>query len=216
MFTGLIEECGQISKLNRSGNGTQLTIESNLPVDELQIGDSVAVNGACLTVVAKSKRSFTADMSPETFERTTFRNLVQGSRVNLERALRVGDRLGGHIVTGHVDTVGIVQSIRNEHNARIIEVEVPSDYIRYFVPKGSVAIDGISLTVNTIEKNLFSVSIIPHTLAATTLVDCQQGHSVNIETDILGKYVERFLDVGNRTGKDSKMSSEFLAKHGFM
>mgnify|MGYP001246035277 CR=1 FL=1 len=216
MFTGLVEDCGTISQLVRTSSEARLTINTALPTAELQLGDSVAVNGACLTVIAKDEKSFTVDMSPETFDRTTFSDLQSGSRVNLERALRVGDRLGGHIVTGHIDTVGSVVSVKQEQNAVVITFEIDDAYVRYFVAKGSVAIDGISLTVNTVEKNRFSVSIIPHTLQATTLDSCKSGRRVNIETDILGKYVERFITSGKSDGESSKLSGEFLAKHGFM
>lgn len=216
MFTGLIEDCGSISKLTRTGTEARLTVITSLPTDELQIGDSVAVNGACLTVVTKDRSTFTVDMSPETFDRTTFTNRPIGSSVNLERALRVGDRLGGHIVTGHIDTVGIIQSVRQEQNAIIITIEIPGEFSRYLIPKGSVAIDGISLTINDSETGLFSVSIIPHTLSATTLVNCKSGDRVNIETDILGKYVERLLGSLGGKNETSAVTSDFLAKHGFM
>ncbi|PLX98947.1 MAG: riboflavin synthase [Desulfuromonas sp.] len=216
MFTGLVEDCGLIKSLNQSGTGVRLTVESSLPTGELSIGDSVAVNGACLTVVEKDAKTFTVDMSPETFERTTFSKLTSGHRLNLERALRVGDRLGGHIVTGHIDCVGMVDSVRREQNAVVIMLTVPDDYARYLVAKGSVAIDGISLTINTVDNSSFSVSIIPHTLSATTLVDCQPGRLVNIETDILGKYIERLLGQGSGAGERSNLTSDFLAKHGFM
>jgi len=216
MFTGLIEDFGTIKKLTRTNSEARLTVETALPTAELEIGDSVAVNGACLTIIEKDRSSFTVDMSPETFDRTTFCDMTINRCVNLERALRVGDRLGGHVVTGHIDTVGTVKSVGQQKNAVVIEVELPSDYSRYLVPKGSVAIDGISLTVNTAESDIFSVSIIPHTLKATTLVDVKVGDRINIETDILGKYVERLLGLEAVTGKSSKLTSDFLAKHGFM
>lgn len=216
MFTGLIEDCGTISKLTRTSTEAKLVVTSGLPLNEIAIGDSVSVNGACLTVVAKSVSTFTVDMSPETFDRTTFSSLGTGSRVNLERALRVGDRLGGHFVTGHVDTVGTVRSAARRDNALIIEMTVPSEYERYLVPKGSVAIDGISLTVNDAEGDRFTVSIIPHTLTSTTLVDCKAGDRVNIETDLLGKYIERMLGLKGGASEASELTGEFLAKHGFM
>ena len=216
MFTGLIEDCGIIKSLVRTHNEARLTVATGIATAELNIGDSVAVNGACLTVIAKDDSSFTVDMSPETFERTTFHSFGRGQRVNLERALRVGDRLGGHIVTGHVDTVGTVTSVDKKQNAVIIAVEVPPEYSRHLVAKGSVAIDGISLTVNEVTSSSFSVSIIPHTLGATTLADSRKGGRVNIETDILGKYVERLLGLSNGEGKPAKLTSELLAKHGFM
>ncbi len=217
MFTGLIEDCGNITSLTRTATEARLTVEtSSLSTQELKIGDSVAVNGACLTVIAKDSKTFTVDMSPETFAKTTFSNLKNNSKVNLERALRVGDRLGGHIVTGHVDVVATVRNVTREQNAVIISMEIANAYARYLVPKGSVTIDGISLTVNGVDENSFSVSIIPHTLSATTLADVQAGDRVNIETDILGKYVERLLGLERGAGNSSKLTSDFLAKHGFM
>lgn len=216
MFTGLVESCGRVQTLTRTATEARLTVLTSLPTEELKLGDSVSVNGACLTVVAKDKTTFTVDMSPETFERTTFNSMPREGRVNLERALRVGDRLGGHIVTGHIDTVGTVLSVEKHQNAVVIEIEVPAEYARYLVAKGSVAIDGISLTINAAESNKFSVSIIPHTLKETTLAECKSGDQVNIETDILGKYVERLLGVEKGPDRSSKLTSEFLAKHGFM
>ncbi len=216
MFTGLVEDCGTVKSLTRTPVEARLTVGTGIPTVELSIGDSVAVNGACLTVIAKDESSFTVDMSPETFERTTFKTIGRGQRVNLERALRVGDRLGGHIVTGHIDTVGTVSGVEKRQNAVIISINVPVAYARYLVAKGSVAIDGISLTVNEVLTESFSVSIIPHTLAATTLADCREGAKVNIETDILGKYIERLLGASHGEGKPSQLTSEFLAKHGFM
>jgi len=216
MFTGLVEDCGSVKSLSRAGTEARLTVATGLPTDELQIGDSVSVNGACLTVIAKDKSAFTVDMSPETFDRTTFRSMSVNNPVNLERALRIGDRLGGHIVTGHIDTVGTIQNVEKQMNAVIIKIELPVEYSRYLVPKGSVAIDGISLTVNDVQATMFTVSIIPHTLAATSLADCKSGDHVNIETDILGKYVERLLGMQNGSEKTSQLTSDFLAKHGFM
>jgi riboflavin synthase len=216
MFTGLVEAYGTVKSLTRTHNEARLTVASDLPTAELAIGDSVSVNGACLTVIAKDNSSFTVDMSPETFDRTTFKTVGIDRKVNLERALRVGDRLGGHIVTGHIDTVGTVAAVDKQQNAIIVRVEIPPEHGRYIVPKGSVAIDGISLTVNEAEAGFFSVSIIPHTLASTTLADCRKGDLVNIETDILGKYIERLLGINRGDEKPSQMTSDFLAKHGFM
>jgi riboflavin synthase len=216
MFTGLVEDCGSVKSLTRTQTEARLTVTTKLSTSELAIGDSVSVNGACLTVISKDDSGFTVDMSPETFEKTTFKSLDKDNKVNLERALRVGDRLGGHIVTGHIDAVGTVVSVEKKQNAIILKVSVPSECSRYLVPKGSVAIDGISLTVNEVLDDYFSVSIIPHTLGATTLVDCKKGDQVNIETDILGKYVERLLGTKTDDKKTSPLSSEFLAKHGFM
>lgn len=216
MFTGLIEDCGTIRQLTRTSGAARLTVTTGLPTAELAIGDSVAVSGACLTVIAKDQSTFTVDMSPETFDRTTFANLPINSKVNLERALRVGDRLGGHMVTGHIDTVGTVLSVNHDQNAVVISIEISKDYARYLVPKGSVTIDGISLTINDVSAGTFSVSIIPHTLTATTLADCKTGVRVNIETDILGKYVERLLGYVGKSDESSSLTGEFLAKHGFI
>jgi riboflavin synthase len=216
MFTGLVESCGRVQTLTRTATEARLTVATSIPTDELQLGDSVSVNGACLTVVAKDSTTFTVDMSPETFERTTFKSMPKEGRVNLERALRVGDRLGGHIVTGHIDVVGTVLGVKKSQNAVVVEIEVPTEYSRYIIAKGSVAIDGISLTINDVKSNQFSVSIIPHTLKETTLTECKSGVQVNIETDILGKYVERLLGVEKGSGQSSKLTSDFLAKHGFM
>lgn len=214
MFTGLIEDRGSLKSIERTSTSAVVTVRTSLPVDTLSLGDSVAVNGVCLTVVAKGPHSFSADVSPETFSRTTLNALQPESPVNLERALRVGDRLGGHIVTGHVDAVGTVKKVTATQNAVLIEIEVPDAAGRYLIEKGSVAVDGISLTINSVAGNSFQLSIIPHTLEMTTLKQLRPGIRVNIETDIIGKYVERLMN--HKPEKQSTLSSELLAKHGFM
>lgn len=215
MFTGLVESCGRIKSMNRSGNGAVVTVSTTIPLAEMALGESIAVNGACLTVTELDSGSFCADVSPESLDKTTLGDLQAGDMVNLERALRLGDRFGGHIVTGHIDGVGEIVDVRRKANAVLLTVSAPSELARYLVAKGSICIDGISLTVNSVQESVFSVSIIPHTLEATTLNECRPGRKVNLETDILGKYVERMLGFIPGQG-ESNVTREFLAKHGFM
>lgn len=214
MFTGLVEDCGTLKNVARTSTSAVITLGTSLPTDSMSIGDSIAVNGACLTVVTIGPDFFSADVSPETFSCTTLEQLKPGSRVNIERALRVGDRLGGHIVTGHVDAIGTVLGLTPTQNAIEIEIEVPSAVSRYLVEKGSVTVDGISLTVNRVTGDTFQLSIIPHTFDVTTLKQLRPGSQVNIETDILGKYVEKLMV--KTPEKRSELSSEILAKHGFL
>lgn len=219
MFTGLIETVGSVRGLRRERESATLTVACTLPDNEYVIGESIAVNGACLTVVAHGGGTFQADVSPETLTCTTLGTLQPGSLVNLERALRLGDRLGGHIVSGHVDTVATLTERRSDGNAVRLTFTLAAEHNRFLVSKGSVAIDGISLTVNSITDETFSVAIIPHTLERTTLAGIRVGSRVNIETDILARYVERLLP-GHRTGDHAApartVSLDFLAKHGFL
>lgn len=217
MFTGLIETVGSVRTLKRVGGGGRLSIAASLSARELQLGESIAVNGACLTVVEFGEGYFVADVSPETLERTTLTTLAPRSKVNLERALRLGDRLGGHLVSGHIDAVAEVVERRQDANAIRFTFRLPNEFLSYLVEKGSVAIDGISLTVNQVGTEVFSVAIIPHTLEQTTLADLQTGGRVNVEVDILAKYVERLL--GTRVTPPPKRSGvdlDLLAKHGFV
>jgi len=216
MFTGLIEDLGRVAELSNRGDQVRLTVKTALPMNELATGDSVAVNGICLTVVAHGQGQFSADVSPETLQRSTLRQLKTGSEVNLERALRLSDRLGGHLVSGHIDTVGEILHREQDRNAVRFQVALPEHYQRYVVEKGSVAIDGVSLTVNSLDAAGFSVAVIPHSLAMTTLKNCQPGSLVNIETDLLGKYVERLFQRSDKSPQGGSLSLEFLAKHGFM
>ncbi len=216
MFTGLIEDVGSVRNLAREGAAARLTVATGLPLESIVLGDSVAVNGACLTVVAKGGGELTFDASPETLERTTLGTLGSGAPVNLERALRLGDRLGGHIVTGHVDFIAHVSERRETSGNIVFGFRIPGQFARYLVAKGSVTIDGISLTVNTVSDDGFSVNIIPHTAAKTTLNGMRPGGRVNIETDILGKYVERLLAFGSAGQKEGGLTLELLAKSGFL
>lgn len=213
MFTGLIEGEGTLLSLTRRGEGGELAIGSSLPHGEISRGDSIAVNGVCLTVTGITTAALSFDVSPETFMRSTFPVLRQGDRVNLERALRLGDRLGGHIVTGHIDCCATLTHMRQISGSHLLWFTLPADHARHIVEKGSVAINGISLTVNDVTAEGFSVTIIPHTFANTTLRHMRQGDRVNIETDILGKYVERLL-APRRGGSGLNMGT--LAEHGFL
>lgn len=216
MFTGLIEDLGHLRDLRRGTAGARLTVATSLPMAELTIGESIAVNGACLTVTDFGGGAFSADVSAETLERSTLGALAAGAVVNLERALRLSDRLGGHLVTGHVDTVATVASRHREGNAERFTFRLAPAYLRYLVEKGSVAIDGISLTVNAVGADVFTVAVIPHTLAVTTLKGCRPGDRVNIETDLIGKYLERLLRPAGEGGGPPPVDLQFLAKHGFL
>jgi riboflavin synthase len=197
MFTGIIEEIGTMRRVAESGPSLELTIEAAKVLEDIRIGDSIAVNGVCLTVTRYDSRTFTADVMPETYRMTTLSELKPGGKVNLERAMQAGGRYGGHIVQGHIDGVGVIRSRVKEHNAVVFTVEpVDLRQLKYIVPRGSIAIDGISLTVVRADDRTFTVSIIPHTLAETVLADKHPGDRVNLETDILGRYIERLLQFG--------------------
>ena len=193
MFTGLIEDIGRIASLRLQNGAAALTVETKLPVRSMALGASVAVNGACLTVVKKLKGAFTIDVSPETLARTNLERLSVGSLVNLEQPMRLQERLGGHLVTGHVDGVGTVASIRRQGEFTIFSFRLPARLGALVVAKGSVAVDGISLTVNDCRRDGFSVAIIPFTFGHTNLQGRRVGDKVNIETDLIGKYVHSFL-----------------------
>ena len=209
MFTGIVEGLGQVKRLTMKGADAVLEIEAGIHLEEVSLGDSIAVNGACLTVTAKNKNNFQADVSAETLSRTTLKFLQAGHKVNLEKSLRVGGFVGGHFVLGHVDATGRILSQTQKSGSLILAVEMNESIARYIVEKGSVAIDGISLTVNKLEKSRFYVNIIPHTAANTTLLMKREGDLVNIETDILGKYVEKLMQ------SNKGIDQDFLTKHGF-
>jgi riboflavin synthase len=193
MFTGLIEDIGKIGALRLQQGSAVMTVRTRLPVRSMLLGASVAVNGACLTVVKKLRGAFTVDVSPETLVRTNLGQLTVGSLVNLEQPMRLQERLGGHLVTGHVDGVGRVAAIQKQGEFTIFRFRLPADLARLLVSKGSVAVDGISLTVNDCRRDGFSVAIIPFTLQHTNLQGRRVGDKVNIETDLIGKYVQSFL-----------------------
>jgi len=213
MFTGLIQEVGTVVADRSVGGGRQLQVEAPGIGPRCEVGESVAVNGACLTVEEALRNGFVCHAGTETLERSTLGRLPVGSRVNLERALAVGDRLGGHFVQGHVDCVGEVRGRREQGSTAWFEFALPEQFMRYLVPKGSVAVDGISLTVTQVSGDTFSVAIIPHTLANTTLAQAGRGHAVNVETDVLAKYVERLL---GQHGAPGGITEDFLTEHGFL
>ncbi len=216
MFTGLIEEVGKVVRIETACASARLTVTAGFPPEEIRIGDSIAVNGACLTVVEKSAGALTFDASPETISRTAFRHLKSGAPVNLERALRLSDRLDGHLVAGHVDCVGTITERREASGNIVYTFRIPREYIRYIAGKGSVAIDGLSLTVNTVAEETFSVNIIPLTSSRTTLASKRMGDEVNIETDMLCKYVERLLESRDGKKEGKGVSLELLAQKGFL
>ena len=212
MFTGLIEDIGTIVKLERKGEGALVVVSHTAVLDDLKLGDSVAVDGVCLTITDLGSQSFSAEASAETIRRTTLDTKKPHEQVNLERALRLTDRLGGHLVTGHVDEVGTIVSAVPEGSSHKITITVSPKTTRYIVEKGSVTVDGISLTVNEVRDDRFSVNIIPHTASQTTLISKRTGNKVNIETDIIGKYLERLVD----RKPQGKLDAHFLAEHGFL
>jgi len=209
MFTGIVESVGIVKRTFRRGEDVLLGISTSMGLGDVKVGDSVAVSGACLTVVEVADGSFSADVSAETLAKTTLRALKIGDSVNLEKALKLNSFLGGHFVLGHVDCVGDIREKKERSNSIVLGVEIGEDQGKYIVQKGSVALDGISLTVNKYEKNRFYVNIIPHTVRETTLKLKKAGDQVNVETDILGKYVERFIH------PDRGINEDFLSKHGF-
>lgn len=193
MFSGIVEEMGAVTALNKGLAGTRLTIMASTVMSDLAIGASVSVNATCLTVVARSDHDFSVDVSPETLRVTTLGTLTSGAPVNLERAMKLNERIGGHLVSGHVDAIGVLRSRQQDGNALVLEFEAPNEILRYCVAKGSITVDGISLTVNDVTERSFAVAIIPHTAKVTTLGLKQVGDQVNLEADVIGKYVERLL-----------------------
>lgn len=218
MFTGIIEEVGAISSVAEGSASAVITIQASKVSEGSSVGDSIAVNGVCLTVTSIHGGLFTADAMPETLRRSSLGSLTKGSRVNLERAIQAGGRFGGHIVTGHIDGTGTIISKKREGNAVWVEVGTGKDILKYIVGKGSIAIDGISLTVARLYEDSFSVSVIPHTGSETTLLEKSAGDIVNLENDIIGKYIDRLLSYKDSTAnKDSspRITMDFLAENGF-
>ncbi|KAB2954464.1 riboflavin synthase [Heliorestis acidaminivorans] len=219
MFTGIVEELGKVKEIRRGPRSAQLVLEAQKVLEDVKMGDSIAVNGVCLTVVEFAKDYFVADVMDETLRKTALARVQRGSYVNLERALRMGDRLGGHIVSGHVDEVGEIVGQKKIDIAVITAITCSSDLLKYLIPKGSIAIDGISLTVVDVTQQGFTVSLIPHTAGETTLGIKKKGDLVNLEADMLMKYVERLLSTQSEEGtkKTAKgnLTREFLLEQGY-
>ena len=216
MFTGIIEDIGTVKAIQRGAKSVLLTIQSDKIMKDVSLGDSIAVNGVCLTATSIGKDFFTADVMPETMNRSSLGNLKAGSPVNLERAMPADGRFGGHIVSGHIDGTGIISEIERDDNAVWYTVKTDKDILKYIVEKGSIAIDGISLTVAYVDDNEFKVSIIPHTLKQTILGFKKQGDKVNLENDIIGKYVERLLSFKSEKSKDKGIDMNTLLENGFI
>ena len=223
MFTGIIEETGKVEAVAKGSNSAVITIAAVKVLEDTKIGDSIAVNGVCLTVTSISGRKFSADVMAETLRRSSLGSMKHGSMVNLERAMAANGRFGGHIVSGHIDGVGVISSFEKEDNAVWVEIETPAKILRYIVEKGSITIDGISLTVAKLTDSSFAVSVIPHTGEETTLLNRNPGDIVNLENDIVGKYVERLMNfkTDDRDNKSEERNNSdsitmnFLNENGF-
>ena len=215
LFTGIIEETGKIRRQERGSKSVVLTVQADKVLEGVKEGDSIAVNGVCLTVTEFNKQEFKADVAPETIRKSNLGRLQVGDPVNLERALQVGDRLGGHFVSGHIDGVGEIIKRTREDNAVIFTVKPPEGLLKYLVPKGSIAVDGISLTVANLKEDSFSVSVIPHTAKVTTLKDKKTGAEVNLEGDVIGKYVNRLMGFKEEKKDQSEVDLDLLQEKGF-
>jgi riboflavin synthase len=218
MFTGLVEGTGKLTKIEPRGKDMRLTVQAAFELDRLELGESVSVDGVCLTVVSWEGSTFTVDVSQETLSRTTLAKRKMGDEVNLERALKLGDRLGGHLVNGHVDGTARVTKLQKRGESWVFQFEIPAELSRYLIEKGSVAVDGVSLTVNRCDDNSFDVNVVAHTAAVTTMRSLAVGDEVNIEVDLIGKYVEKFVRniSKNNSPEDKGVDRELLAKHGFL
>ena len=214
MFTGIIEDKGRVLTVEYRGQEKRLTIGLPPHLTEVQLGDSININGVCLTVARKGQQSIELDLSKETLQRSALGELKQGDEVNLERALRLSDRLGGHIVNGHIDGIGVIIEKKKERDFLQLTIRIPESVSKYVVQKGSIAIDGISLTVNEYQGGEIRLTLIPYTIEKTTLVDKKVGDRLNVEADILGKYVEKLLARGDK--KTGEMDLSFLKEHGFI
>ena len=216
MFTGIIEEVGTIKNVSKGIKSIKLTIGASKVLEGSKIGDSIAVNGVCLTITSMGKDFFTADIMPESLRKTSMANLTSGDKINLERALTLSSRLGGHIVSGHIDGVGTVIALKRDDNAMRITIEAEPKIMKYIIAQGSVTLDGVSLTVASVAKSNFTISLIPHTGEVTTLLSKGIGSSINIENDVIGKYVERLLHFDQENIKQkSSLSLGFLQENGF-
>lgn len=215
MFTGIIEEVGEVLQLHRGRDSAQITIKASKVLEDAAIGDSIAVNGVCLTVTSCQTQSFTADVMHETLNRSALAQLTVKSHVNLERAMLAGGRFGGHIVAGHVDGVGTIVDITKDDVAVWYTIQAKEEIMRYIIEKGSIAIDGISLTVARVHEDSFAISAIPHTIQHTTLWERRKGDNVNLENDMVGKYIEKLIKPTQVSETKSKITREFLMQYGF-
>lgn len=216
MFTGIVEEKGKVKSIKKGAKSAMLSIEGNKIFEDVHLGDSIAVNGVCLTVTSYSKNVFTADVMNETLKRSSLGSLKNGSEVNLERAMAANGRFGGHIVSGHIDGTGVISDMSKDDIAIWVTISTTAEILRLIVEKGSIAIDGISLTVARVSNTDFAVSVIPHTGANTTLLDKKVGDVVNLENDITGKYIEKLLGLSKEEKKpESRITKDFLTKYGF-
>lgn len=216
MFTGIVEELGLLRAVRRGADSAQLVIGAEKVLEDTRVGDSIAVNGVCLTAVSIGVHEWAADVMAETLDKSSLGALKTGDRVNLERALRLSDRLGGHLVSGHIDGVGMIAKRERHDIATLVTIRAPLEVMRYIIRKGSVAIDGVSLTVVDFNPESFRVSLIPHTAHLTTLGFKREGDTVNLEGDLVGKYVEKLLAFRGQGGGDSKLNMRLLAEHGFL
>lgn len=218
MFTGIVNATGQVQALSPTQSDLRIQIHAaDLDLSQVQLGDSIATNGVCLTVTALDAGSFWADVSLETLRHSTLGELKRGDRVNLEKALTLATPLGGHLVSGHVDGVGEVLDVQPEGRAKRLQIKAPSGLSRYIATKGSICLDGISLTVNQVKGEVFELTIVPHTQAHTTLAQWQIGRKINIEVDIMARYLERLLQAGAPSASTQpRLDAAFLAEHGFM
>ncbi|WP_163527523.1 riboflavin synthase [Halobacillus ihumii] len=214
MFTGIIEEMGSVKNIKSKSEALELSIIAKEILSDIDLGDSISINGVCLTVTSYSDQSIEFDVMPETFRATNLHQLKQGSTVNLERAMAAGGRFGGHLVSGHIDGTGEIVAKKSESNAVYYEIELPDELIHYFVYKGSITVDGTSLTVFGVEENRVTISLIPHTMDHTVLGDKEPGDQVNIECDMIGKYVAHFLGKEPESSQ-SKLTKDFLDENGF-
>ncbi len=212
MFTGLVEEIGIIKNIQKSNQSARITIEARTVLEDVKLGDSICTNGVCLTVTDLQSNCFSVDVMPETIRTSNLKSLRSGSHVNLERAIKANDRLGGHIVSGHIDGVGIIQHFKEEENATWITITASKNILKCIVERGSIAIDGTSLTVTYVDEKVFKVSIIPHTKEKNILLKKRIGDEVNLECDIIGKYVEKLT----QSSKESTFDMDFLASNGFI
>lgn len=217
MFTGIIEEVGTLASIRHGSNSSVLTIHASKVLEGTQIGDSIAVNGTCLTVTRISGNSFDADVMAETLRRTNLGDLAPGSPLNLERAVALNSRLGGHIVSGHIDGTGIISSFKKEDVATIVTIDTSPNLLKYMLVKGSIAIDGVSLTITDVTESAFSVSLIPHTGQKTILLMKKVGDTLNLETDVIGKYVEKLLGISKPIKQEeAAVDMNFLVENGFL